>query len=95
MNKHVAHSLRSARSVPDELIADETAHAAIASAGGLLIEAFERKGKVFSCDNGGSMFDAMHFAEYLTGRYRGDRAALAAVAISDAGHLRCIANDFG
>lgn len=95
MNNHVAHSLRSARSALDDLIADETAHAAIASAGGLLVEAFERKGRVFSCGNGGSMCDAMHFAEELTGRYRRDRAPLAALAMSDAGHLSCVANDFG
>jgi D-sedoheptulose 7-phosphate isomerase len=76
-------------------MADEDTLAAIESAGGLLIEAFKRKGRVFSCGNGGSMCDAMHFAEELTGRYRGDRAALAASAISDAGHLSCVANDFG
>ena len=95
MNRHVTHSLREARRALDDLIADEATLAAIESAGGLLIEAFERKGRVFSCGNGGSMCDAMHFAEELTGRYRGDRAALAASAISDAGHLSCVANDLG
>jgi D-sedoheptulose 7-phosphate isomerase len=37
----------------------------------------------------------MHFAEEWTGRFRKDRAALAAVAFSDASQLTCIANDFG
>ena len=41
------------------------------------------------------MCDAMHFAEELTGRYRLDRAALGATAISDAGHLTCVGNDHG
>ena len=41
------------------------------------------------------MCDAMHFAEELTGRYRRDRGALAATAISDAGHLTCVGNDLG
>lgn len=41
------------------------------------------------------MCDAMHFAEELTGRYRRDRAALAATAISDPGHLTCVGNDLG
>ena len=41
------------------------------------------------------MCDAMHFAEELTGRYRKDRGALATTAISDAGHLTCVANDLG
>lgn len=41
------------------------------------------------------MSDAMHFAEELSGRYRQNRRALAAQAISDVGHLSCVANDFG
>ena len=41
------------------------------------------------------MSDAMHFAEELTGRFRSNRAALAATAISDPGHISCVANDFG
>ena len=52
-------------------------------------------GRVITCGNGGSMCDAMHFAEELSGRYRKDRAALAAMAISDPSHLTCVANDFG
>lgn len=52
-------------------------------------------GRVLTCGNGGSMCDAMHFAEELSGRYRGDRQALAAQAIGDPAHLSCVANDFG
>jgi len=52
-------------------------------------------GKVLICGNGGSLADATHFAEELTGRFRKDRPALAAIAIADAGHLTCTANDFG
>ena len=52
-------------------------------------------GKLLSCGNGGSMCDAMHFAEEWTGRFRGDRAALPAIAFSDPSQLTCIANDFG
>ena len=52
-------------------------------------------GKLMSCGNGGSMCDAMHFAEEWTGRFRKDRAALPAIAFSDASQLTCIANDFG
>jgi D-sedoheptulose 7-phosphate isomerase len=37
----------------------------------------------------------MHFAEELSGRYREDRPALAAQAISDPGHLSCVGNDYG
>jgi D-sedoheptulose 7-phosphate isomerase len=52
-------------------------------------------GKLLACGNGGSMCDAMHFAEEWTGRFRGDRAALPALAFSDPSQLTCIANDFG
>jgi D-sedoheptulose 7-phosphate isomerase len=52
-------------------------------------------GRVLTCGNGGSMCDAMHLAEELSGRYRKDRPALAAMAISDPSHLTCVANDFG
>ena len=56
---------------------------------------FGRGGRVFSCGNGGSMCDAMHLAEELSGRFRGNRKGLPAQAISDPGHLSCVANDFG
>jgi len=52
-------------------------------------------GLLLSCGNGGSMCDAMHFAEEWTGRFRKDRAALSAIAFSDPSQLTCIANDFG
>ncbi len=52
-------------------------------------------GKLLACGNGGSMCDAMHFAEEWTGRFRKDRAALPAIAFSDPSQLTCIANDFG
>jgi len=56
---------------------------------------FKAGNKVFSCGNGGSMCDSMHFAEELTGRFRKDRAALPAISISDPAHLSCVSNDFG
>jgi D-sedoheptulose 7-phosphate isomerase len=51
--------------------------------------------KVISCGNGGSMCDAMHFAEELTGRFRDDREPIAALCISDPSHLTCVGNDHG
>lgn len=52
-------------------------------------------GRVLTCGNGGSMCDAMHCAEELTGRFRRNRPALAAQAMSDPSHLTCVANDYG
>ncbi|MBX9856360.1 MAG: SIS domain-containing protein [Gemmatimonadaceae bacterium] len=74
---------------------DETTLAAVVTAGEVLATSLKAGGRVFSCGNGGSMCDAMHFAEELSGRYREDRPALAAQAISDPGHLSCVANDYG
>jgi D-sedoheptulose 7-phosphate isomerase len=51
--------------------------------------------KIITCGNGGSMCNAMHFAEELTGRYKNDRRPLPAIAISDPSHITCTANDFG
>jgi len=48
-----------------------------------------------SCGNGGSMCDAMHFAEELSGRYRDDRKPFAAMSLSDPSALTCIGNDYG
>lgn len=95
MKKYIDYSLREAKTVLDDLLENENTLAAIESAGRLLIDTFERRGRVFSCGNGGSMCDAMHFAEELTGRYRKDRVPLAATAISDPGHLSCVGNDLG
>jgi D-sedoheptulose 7-phosphate isomerase len=52
-------------------------------------------GKILAVGNGGSMCDAMHFCEELTGRFRDDRAPLPAAACSDPGHITCVANDYG
>jgi D-sedoheptulose 7-phosphate isomerase len=67
----------------------------IGKAIGTFVESFRHEGRVFSCGNGGSMCDSLHFAEELTGRYRKNRAPLPATGISEAGHITCIANDFG
>jgi D-sedoheptulose 7-phosphate isomerase len=67
----------------------------VESAAKLIADSFNSGGKVLSCGNGGSFCDAMHFAEELTGRFRKDRRALPALAMSDGSHITCVANDFG
>ncbi|AEK59880.1 SIS domain-containing protein [Collimonas fungivorans] len=95
LKQHINASLAEAQQSLEALLANDAALQSIEQAAALLIDVFERKGRVYSCGNGGSMCDAMHFAEELTGRYRLDRAALGATAISDAGHLTCVGNDHG
>ena len=84
-----------AREVLDSFISDPQNFLHIEQAGKIIVNAIKSGGKVISCGNGGSMSDAMHFAEELSGRYRNDRPAYAAIAISDPGHLSCVANDYG
>ena len=91
----VRATLQQAHAALEALLADEAMLANIERAGALLAAAFAAGGKVYSCGNGGSMCDAMHFAEELTGRYRDDRPGYAATAIADASHLSCVGNDYG
>ena len=67
----------------------------IQNAAQVFTQAIDSGHKIISCGNGGSMSDAMHFAEELTGRYRDSRKSLSAIAISDPGFISCAANDFG
>lgn len=60
-----------------------------------LAEVFNNGNKVLICGNGGSNCDALHFAEEFTGRFRGDRRALPAIAISESSHITCVGNDYG
>ncbi|MGL6115366.1 D-sedoheptulose 7-phosphate isomerase [Cetobacterium sp. SF1] len=60
-----------------------------------LADIFTKGNKVLICGNGGSNCDALHFAEEFTGRFRSDRKALPAIAISDSSHITCVGNDYG
>ena len=84
-----------AHDVLNEFLSNDKNFENIAQAGFLMTEALMNGHKIISCGNGGSMCDAMHFAEELSGRYRDDRKALAAVSISDSSHLSCVGNDYG
>lgn len=81
--------------VLEQFTNDRTAWEALEQAGRLMVETLRGGGKIITCGNGGSMCDAMHFAEELTGRFRGNRRALAAVALCDPTHITCVANDYG
>lgn len=95
MKEHILNTLNDSRDYLHRFIGDGDNIEAIARAAGLMITALHNGNTIYSCGNGGSMSDAMHFAEELTGRYRKNRLALSAAAISDPGHISCVANDFG
>jgi D-sedoheptulose 7-phosphate isomerase len=93
--KIIKSSLEEAREALASFIADEERVERVARAGEILACALREGHKAISCGNGGSMCDAMHFAEELTGRFREGRVGLPAVAISDPAHLTCVSNDYG
>ena len=84
-----------AQEVLETFLSNKSNLEAIAKAGELMVNSLKAGGKILSCGNGGSFCDAMHFAEELTGRYRENRDAFAAMALSDAGHMSCVGNDYG
>ncbi len=87
--------LTEARAVLDQFLSAPENLRRVAQAAELMAAALKSNGKILSCGNGGSLCDAQHFAEELSGRYRHDRPALAALALTDAAHMSCVANDYG
>ena len=95
MKDIIQQSLRESQDVLAQFLADTSKLDAIEKAADCLVDALQLGKKILSCGNGGSHCDAMHFAEELSGRYRENRPALAAMAISDPSHITCVSNDFG
>jgi len=87
--------LTEAQSVLDRFVQNLANLQAIEQAARLVAASLRQGGKVLTCGNGGSLCDAQHFAEELSGRYRQNRRALAAIALTEASHMSCVANDFG
>lgn len=91
----IRQELEEAKKALDALVKNDLALSKIERAIGLISDCLRSGNRVWSAGNGGSMCDAMHFAEELSGRYRHDRPALAAAAFSDPGFLTCVGNDYG
>ncbi len=56
---------------------------------------FKKGSKLLLAGNGGSLCDAAHFAEELTGFFRSFRRALPAIVLNEPSHLTCVGNDVG
>jgi D-sedoheptulose 7-phosphate isomerase len=91
----ITFSLNEAAAELERFISDPSTVPSIEAAALAMEESIRSGGKIIACGNGGSLCDAMHFAEELTGRYRSDRKPLPAIAIDNPGHITCTANDFG
>jgi len=95
MIEYIQATLNQAKIALDNLYSSPLQLQYIADAATILTASLAAKGRVLTCGNGGSMCDAMHFAEELSGRFRHDRPAMAATAISDPSFITCVANDYG
>lgn len=95
MKDIIRQNLEEAQKVLTDFLSNPQQIQQIESVAACLVEALQAGNKILSCGNGGSHCDAMHFAEELSGRYRENRPALAAMAISDPSHITCVGNDFG
>lgn len=91
----IRQELQQAAQVLEQFLANPSNAGTIQQAAVLMSDAIRKGNKIISCGNGGSHCDAMHFAEELSGRYRDNRRALPAIAISDVSHISCTGNDYG
>lgn len=90
----VMFDLNEAKKEMDTFITAPQTLDSISAAASICLEALRSGKKIISCGNGGSLCDATHFAEELTGRYRGNRESLPAIAINDPAYITCTGNDF-
>lgn len=95
MRRVFEHALERAEFLLNEFRKDDQALEDLVRIANLVADCFRNNGRVLACGNGGSMADAMHFAEEWSGRFRSDRRPYPAFALSDPAHLTCVANDFG
>ena len=95
MQDLIRKELEESRNILTNFLSDNNNLQKIEDAARIMGDAINTGCKILSCGNGGSHCDAMHFAEELTGKYRENRKALPAIAISDPSHISCVSNDFG
>ena len=93
--ENIKHEFIQAQEVLTRFINDPHNFEKMVLAGDIMANAITNGHKIMTCGNGGSMSDAMHFAEELTGRFRNNRKGMPAVAISDPTHITCVGNDYG
>lgn len=90
----ITDGLAEAKSELDAFMNDPLTAPSIMEAANLMATCLTQGGKIISCGNGGSLCDATHFAEELTGRFRDDRRPLPAMAINDPAYITCVGNDY-
>ena len=95
MKEIIINQLSEAATVLESFLTNKSTIQKIEQAAKLMIDSIKNGGKILSCGNGGSLCDAMHFSEELTGKFREERKALPSIAITDPSHITCVGNDYG
>jgi len=95
MINNIKQSLQDTVSLFNDFMEDERNLEMMGQIAEAICDLFNKGNKILICGNGGSATDAMHFAEEFTGRFRDNRPALPALALTDSSHITCVGNDFG
>lgn len=90
----INNSLNEALIVLQKFIDKSSNAELIDQAATIMVDSLVKGNKIITCGNGGSICDAAHFAEELTGRFRKNRKPYSAIAINDPAYLTCVGNDF-
>ena len=94
MQKTIKQILKDSIAVKESVAKDQTVN--IESAAKAIIVSLKSGGKILIFGNGGSAADSQHFAAELVGRFKKERKALGAIALSvNTSTLTAIANDYG
>lgn len=91
----IIKSLKTSQDLLNKFIRDNENIIKISKIAAAIVNSFHSGHKIIICGNGGSATDAMHFAEEFTGKFRSERPALPAIALSDPSHITCVGNDYG
>lgn len=95
MKSFLRENFNYSQNLVKKVLEDEAFIEQLANIIDLIAKTCKSKNIIYSCGNGGSMADAIHFAEEMSGRFQDNRAGLPAIAISDPGHISCVGNDYG
>ncbi len=95
MNEDIKNYIEASIKVKQQMASNDLLLSKINTAINQLVAMYRLKGKLMLCGNGGSTCDALHIAEELTGKYKLERPPLAAIALAEAAHITCTANDYG
>lgn len=95
MQDTIASLLSASAALKERIAADKGLLASLAHAATQLMKTVKGGGTIYSCGNGGSTCDAMHFTEELVARYKRERPGIKAMHLHDPSTLTCWSNDYG